>query len=60
VIRFYKADAAVVTVKAGTAVQTERINGVVYEVVTTEDFTLTADQSSALIPVTADGDGRRV
>ncbi len=57
VIRFYKADAAVVTVPAGTAVQTERINGVVYEVVTTEDFTLTADQSSALIPVTATATG---
>ncbi|EBK9670697.1 hypothetical protein BSI69_22950, partial [Salmonella enterica subsp. enterica serovar Infantis] len=32
VIRFYKEDAsAVVTVKAGTVIQTERINGRVYE-----------------------------
>jgi hypothetical protein len=59
VIRFYKADAAVVTVKAGTAVQTERINGVVYEVVTTEDFTLTAAVQCAY-PGHGNGDGRRV
>lgn len=52
VIRFYKADAAaVVTVKAGTAVQTERINGVVYELKTTADFTIAGDVASALIPV---------
>lgn len=54
VIRFYKTDArAVVTVKAGTAIQTERINGVVYELVTTADFTITADMASAPVPVQA-------
>lgn len=54
VIRFYKTDArAVVTVKAGTLIQTERINGVVYELATTADFNITADTGSALIPVTA-------
>lgn len=54
VIRFYKTDArAVITVKAATAIQTERINGVVYELVTTSDFTITADVASAPIPVQA-------
>jgi len=58
VIRFYKTDArAVVTVKAGTLIQTERINGVVYELATTTDFTITADTASALIPVTASATG---
>lgn len=58
VIRFYKMDArAVVTVKAGTRIQTERINGVVYELDTTADFTITADMASALIPVTASATG---
>lgn len=58
VIRFYKTDArAVVTVKAGTRIQTERINGVVYELDTTADFTITADMASALIPVTASATG---
>ncbi|KUQ05634.1 hypothetical protein AWI07_03700 [Enterobacter roggenkampii] len=54
VIRFYKTEArAVVTVNAGTVIQTERINGVVYELATLADFTLTADVDSALIPVQA-------
>ncbi|EOV0833470.1 baseplate J/gp47 family protein [Cronobacter sakazakii] len=58
VIRFYKADAgAVVTVKAGTLIQTERINGTVYELVTTADFTLAAGVASALIPVQATATG---
>nr|DAE00545.1 MAG TPA: Baseplate J like protein [Peduovirinae sp. ctjOQ18] len=58
VIRFYKTDArAVVTVKAGTLIQTERINGVVYELATTADFTITADKASSLIPVTASATG---
>lgn len=58
VIRFYKTDArAVVTVKAGTLIQTERINGVVYELATTADFNITADTGSALIPVTASATG---
>ncbi|PPS50417.1 baseplate J/gp47 family protein [Citrobacter braakii] len=54
VIRFYKSDTrAVVTVKAGTVIQTERINGVVYELATLTDFTVSADVASALIPVKA-------
>lgn len=58
VIRFYKTDArAVVTVKAGTVIQTERINGMVYGLTTSGDFTIAADKSSALIPVTASATG---
>ena len=58
VIRFYKTDSlAVITVKAGTRIQTERINGVVYELTTTADFTITADMASALIPVAASATG---
>ncbi|WP_373963115.1 baseplate J/gp47 family protein [Kosakonia sacchari] len=57
-VRFYKADAgAVVMVKAGTHIQTERINGVVYELVTVEDFTIPGDRASALIPVQASATG---
>ncbi len=58
VIRFYKTEArAVVTVKAGTVIQTERINGVVYELATLADFTISADVASALIPVKATATG---
>ncbi|EPD6700153.1 baseplate J/gp47 family protein [Cronobacter dublinensis] len=58
VIRFYKADAgAVVTVKAGTLIQTERINGTVYELATTADFTIASAVASALIPVQATATG---
>ena len=58
VIRFYKTDArGVVTVKAGTVIQTERINGMVYGLATTADFTITADKASALIPVAAAATG---
>ncbi len=58
VIRFYKVSpAAAVTIKAGTLVQTERINGTVYRPAVTEDFTLTAGTASALVPVKAEGTG---
>lgn len=58
VIRFSKASpAATVTVKAGTLVQTERINGTVYRLAVTEDFTIAAGTASALIPVRAEGTG---
>lgn len=58
VIRFIKQDTkAVVTVKAGTAVQTERINGVVYVLTTVADVTITADKPDAQIAVTASGTG---
>lgn len=57
-VRFYKTDAAaVVTVKAGTVIQTERINGVIYVLATTADFTISADKASALIPVQASATG---
>lgn len=58
VVRFYKTDAAaVVTVKAGTVIQTERINGGIYVLATTEDFTISSDKASALIPVQASATG---
>lgn len=61
VIRFYKSDArAVVTVKAGTLIRTERINGVVYVLATTADFTLTADVASASVTATATGGARNL
>lgn len=57
-IRFYKTDAtAVVTVKAGTLIQTERINGVIYVLATLDDFTITADKPAALIRVKASAPG---
>lgn len=58
VIRFYKEDVkAVVTVKAGEIIQTERINGQVYELATTEAVTIPSGTASALIPVKATGTG---
>lgn len=58
VIRFFKEDAkAVVTVKAGTIVQTERINGMVYELATTQDVVIASGAASALLPVKARGTG---
>lgn len=57
VIRFFKEDArAVVTVKAGTVIQTERINGRVYELATTDDVVISGT-ASALLPVKATGTG---
>lgn len=58
VIRFFKEDAkAVVTVKAGTVIQTERINGTVYELATTQDVVIASGAASALLPVRAKGTG---
>lgn len=58
VVRFYKAKAAdVVAVSAGTVIQTERINGVIYSVAVSEDTTLPAGPESGLVPVTATGTG---
>ncbi len=55
---FYKEDAsAVVTVKAGTVIQTERINGRVYELAITEDVVIASGTASALLPVKATGTG---
>lgn len=58
VLRFYKLNAAdVVVVPAGTLVQTERINGVVYVLAVNEDVTLPAGVESGLVTVTATGTG---
>lgn len=55
VIRFYKeSSGADVTVPAGTQIQTERINGVVYTLSTTADFTIEAGTASGLVPVKAE------
>lgn len=57
-IRFYKEDAsAAVTVKAGTVIQTERINGVIYQLVTVADATIESGRADALIAVKAAGTG---
>ncbi|HCD7551324.1 TPA: baseplate J/gp47 family protein [Citrobacter amalonaticus] len=57
-VRFYKAKAAdVVAISAGTVIQTERINGVIYSVAVSEDTTLPAGPESGLVPVTATGTG---
>ncbi len=48
---------AVVTVPQGTLVQTERINGVIYQLATLTDVTISSDQASALIAVQATGTG---
>lgn len=54
VIRFIKEDAKqAVTVPAGTLIQTERINGVVYAVTVDADTTLAAGLADGLIAVTA-------
>ncbi|MCZ5325584.1 baseplate J/gp47 family protein [Escherichia coli] len=61
VIRFFKEDArAVVTVKAGTVIQTERINGRVYELATTGDVVIPSGTASALLPVKATGTGEPI
>lgn len=58
VIRFTKASAAqVVTIPAGTIVQTERINGALYQLSVTVDTAIPAGTASALIPVQATGAG---
>ncbi|WP_213132230.1 baseplate J/gp47 family protein [Citrobacter sp. FP75] len=57
-IYFTKQDAtAVVTVPAGTVIQTERINGVIYSVTADADYTIDAGSDGAEIPVTATGTG---
>ncbi|AVY98080.1 hypothetical protein DAI21_10610 [Lelliottia sp. WB101] len=58
VIRFTKSDPdREITVPAGTVIQTERINGRVHQLETSEDFTLSAGAASALVPVTATDEG---
>lgn len=58
VLRFYKVSAAdEIAIPAGTLIQTERINGVVYVLAVNEDTTLAAGVESGLVPVTATGTG---
>ncbi|HGT9289372.1 MULTISPECIES: baseplate J/gp47 family protein [unclassified Pseudocitrobacter] len=58
VIRFFKEDVKqAVTVKTGTVVQTERINGKVYALSTVADVTLPSGTASALLAVKATGTG---
>lgn len=57
-IRFFKEDVKqTVTVKAGTVVQTERINGKVYALSTIADVTLASGTASVLLAVKATGVG---
>jgi len=58
IIRFYKTTSAnAVTINAGTLIQTERINGVVYGLSVNRDITLPAGVESGLVDVTATGNG---
>ncbi|MFU9138305.1 baseplate J/gp47 family protein [Erwinia tasmaniensis] len=57
-LRFYKTTPAnAVTIPAGTIVQTERINGVVYALAVSQDMTLPEGDESGLVAVTATGTG---
>ncbi|KNC95739.1 baseplate J/gp47 family protein [Trabulsiella odontotermitis] len=54
VITFYKADVNTpVTVKAGTIIQTERINGSVYQLSVVDDYAIPTGTAAADIPVVA-------
>ncbi|EPJ7155490.1 MULTISPECIES: baseplate J/gp47 family protein [Enterobacter cloacae complex] len=58
VLRFYKQNAGdEVVIPAGTVVQTERINGMVYSLAVTEDTTLPEGVESGLVSVAATGSG---
>lgn len=58
VIRFTKIDAdREVTVPAGTVIQTERINGTVYRLMTSSDVSVSSGVTSALVPVIAELEG---
>ncbi|WP_349333740.1 baseplate J/gp47 family protein [Enterobacter hormaechei] len=58
VLRFYKQNAEdEVVIPAGTVVQTERINGMVYSLAVTEDTTLLEGVESGLVSVAATGSG---
>lgn len=58
VLRFYKHNAGdEVVIPAGTVVQTERINGMVYSLAVTEDTTLPEGVESGLVSVAATGSG---
>ncbi|CAI1157629.1 Uncharacterized homolog of phage Mu protein gp47 [Serratia entomophila] len=57
-IRFTKVDTGrEITVPVGTAIQTERINGTIYRLMTTADVTIPPGTASALVPVVAELEG---
>ncbi|MDU3570647.1 MAG: baseplate J/gp47 family protein [Serratia marcescens] len=57
-IRFSKVDAGrEITVPVGTVIQTERINGTIYRLLTTADVTIAPGTASALAPVAAELEG---
>lgn len=57
-ILFTKSDiGTTVTVPVGTMIQTERINDVVYSLITAEDFVIAADVLNAQVPVVAEAAG---
>lgn len=57
-IRFSKVDAGrEITVPVGTVIQTERINGTIYRLLTTADVTIAPGTASALAPVVAELEG---
>jgi len=57
-IRFTKVEIGrEITVPVGTVIQTERINGTIYRLMTTVDITIPAGTASALVPVTAELEG---
>ncbi|EPN2803329.1 baseplate J/gp47 family protein [Serratia marcescens] len=57
-VRFTKDDAGrEITVPAGTVIQTERINGTIYRLLTTVDATIPPQTLSALVPAEAELEG---
>ncbi|CAI1096384.1 baseplate J/gp47 family protein [Serratia entomophila] len=57
-IRFTKVDVGrEITVPVGTVIQTERINGAIYRLMTTADMTLPPGTASVLVPVIAELEG---
>lgn len=58
VVTFYKQnDADAITIKSGTRVQTERINGKVFSLIVSEDTEIKAGVSSARVPAQAEEAG---
>ncbi|RTP98392.1 hypothetical protein EKN38_21325 [Enterobacter sp. WCHEn045836] len=58
VIRFSKSDITrAVSIPEGTVIQTERINGTIYRLLTSSDITIPPDVPDALVPVIAEHEG---
>ncbi|KMK51466.1 phage protein [[Actinobacillus] muris] len=57
-IEFIKSDASTsITIKKGTVVQTERINGIIYRLFVKADFTIPRGDLSGFVPVVAEREG---